>query len=387
MATIRADLSLMTVAEFLTWLRTQDVDGVLTVDSGISQFTFSVSQGAIVRAQTNTKDLSLGQFLIASQTVAEDTMRKALQSRQQTQHTTNQEDLIPIGEYLIQKGFISEEELKEAVITQIREVLFEATTWKTGVLVFERDKLRHRSFAAPASESLESLCRLIQHRQDQWQNIRRVIKDKKARLEIGHVSSESTYQLDHLEDRILSYAAFGMTIEAICLEIRGPVFQIYHRLSTLTQLGFITIIDAAVDEPPTLDLPVQEENDGSHEEKAVLAYDSGDYRLAISYAKVCLARAPDNARAKHIIHDSDRLLQEQLRSLLPSLDAIPHKLMTTTELRERRRVSAKEHYLLTRINGVRTIESIVRIAPMRDIDAYKLFEQLKNEGVIRFSLG
>jgi|GEM_PF-5674673 len=387
MALIRADLSLMPIHDFLTWLQTQDLEGVLTVDSGVTQFKFFISQGAVVRAQTNTKTLSLGQFLIAIQNFSEDTIRQALEARQEAAIRANADEHIPIGEFLIQHRLISEEELKLAIISQIKEVLFEAATWKKGVFAFERDQFRNHTFTTAASVSIESLCRLIHERQETWHQFHQVFKDKKARLEIGRVSSENTYRLNHLEDRILSYAAFGMTIEAVLLEVRGPAYQTYQRLTKLEQLGFIEIIGAALDEPPTLDIPVQDDTTTDHELKAENALTAGDYRLAMSYAKVCLARDPCDERARNIIQDADQLLKKQLRSLLPSLEAIPHKLMTTEELRATRRISAKEYYLLSRINGIRNIDAIVRISPMKDIDAYKLFEQLKREGVIRFELG
>ena len=385
MASIRADLSLMPLADFLRWHSEQDLDGVLTVDSGLEQLKFLIHQGAVVRAETNSKDLSLGQFLIANRTISEDTMRNALQQQQNIQSQAQTSERTPIGEFLIQNSLISEEQLQEAVNTQIEEVLGEAATWTTGVLVFESKELQYRTYAAQTSVPLERLCRLIEEREDTWYHFRRMFRDTKARLEIGNVSSDNEYQLDHLEDRILSYAAFGMTVEAIRLEIRGPAYQTYRRLQTLEELGFINIVEAAVDEPPTLDLPVQNGTDIDQKAKAQQALDANDYRLAMSYAKVCLARDPNDELAKLIFDDADRRLQEQLRSLLPSLEAVPQKLITTKALREKRRVSAKEHYLLTRINGIRDIESIVRVAPMKDIDAYKLFEQLQREGVIEFS--
>ncbi|MEE2904663.1 MAG: DUF4388 domain-containing protein [Myxococcota bacterium] len=377
----------MPIPDLLEWLQTQDLEGVLTVDSGITQFKFFMSQGAIVRAQTNTKNLSLGQFLIAMRTLSEDSMRHALEVRQEVQVRTNTRNSMPIGEFLIQHRLISEEELKLAIISQIKEVLFEAATWKKGVFVFERDKFPNHLFVSQASVSLETLCRLIKDRQEAWHHFHQMFGDKKARLEIGRVSSDNKYRLDHLEDRILSYAAFGMTVEAILLEVRGPAFQTYQRLTNLVQLGFIEIIGAAVDEPPTLDIPIQNEATINHEIKAEKAFSAGDYRLAMSYANVCLARDPNDERARNIIYSADKLLKEQLRGLLPSLEAVPHKLITIEQLRARRRISAKEYYLLTRINGIRNIDAIVRISPMKDIDAYKLFEQLKREGVLRFELG
>ena len=67
----------------------------------------------------------------------------------------------------------------------------------------------------------------------------------------------------------------------------------------------------------------------------------------------------------------------------PREEAVPILMRPLDEILQYRS-SLRERYILTRIDGIRSIGAILQLSPMRDTEALEIFQALAGEGLIRY---
>jgi len=385
MASIRGDLSIMPLGDFLQWLSNNQISGVLTVDSGTSQGRFAVQNGHIIRAQTSEKRSSLGQFLVNASLITEDQLQRALaQQATSDQEWRGKGEPQSLGYYLLKRDFVEKSALEETIITQITELLLETMLWQSGVFVFNNLPVVHQSAEIPVEVSLRELRSIAADRSPIWERFHKHFSNKKAILTLEGNDAHIEHSFDSIDSQLLKFAAHRMTLESAILELHAPYFQAFERIATLEHEGFIKIGAPDPKEPTTLDIKIEDLEQHDHAHAARHAFESENYRVAIGHATAELITTPGDEKLVRLRSEARKRLETRLSNDLPSLDATPRLLKKLTEVRNSRRLSAKEHYILSRVDGQRSLEAIVRVSPMKDIDAFKLFQNFVREDIIRF---
>ncbi|MCG8421312.1 MAG: DUF4388 domain-containing protein [Proteobacteria bacterium] len=109
--------------------------------------------------------------------------------------------------------------------------------------------------------------------------------------------------------------------------------------------------------------------------------DGGDRDAAFEMASRALSREPENSTIQEAYRDFERALFAQLcRDLLTSF-RVPKLLVDRTDL-DAIELTDNERYLASRIDGRWDLLSLMRVSPLREVEALITFKRLADRGII-----
>ena len=88
-----------------------------------------------------------------------------------------------------------------------------------------------------------------------------------------------------------------------------------------------------------------------------------------------------SAQTANFLRQAEAALGDQLKAELVHGGKVP-RLKVSTGLVRRMPLSAPERYLLSRIDGQRTVEAIVQVSPIHELDALRCFKGFVEQGLI-----
>jgi hypothetical protein len=106
-----------------------------------------------------------------------------------------------------------------------------------------------------------------------------------------------------------------------------------------------------------------------------------DYRSALVLAENILAAAPADADAKRCAADSRKYLAEKYLARLGGPTMVPRIVLGRAELRGLS-LDHRAGFLLSSIDGVLSIEEIIDVSSMAELDALRLMFELAEQGAI-----
>jgi len=98
--------------------------GILRVKDGATEYQVYFLEGNILYAIQSMKQARLGQLLIQNNIISPTDLQQCLQEAQK--------EKIALGKVLVNKGFLSDEDLAKYLSMQILEILCEIFTWRSG---------------------------------------------------------------------------------------------------------------------------------------------------------------------------------------------------------------------------------------------------------------
>ncbi len=156
------------IADIFQLIGHQTKTGVLHLASKEEEVHIAFSNGNIVRADSASRrrrDL-LGTMLVNAAVLPQKRLEEALEVQKRT--------LQRLGDILVEKGFISREQLKETYQLQVSETIYRLFGWKTGTYEFEQGAVE---FDPALISPIRSDGILMEgfRRVDEWPAIRKVI--------------------------------------------------------------------------------------------------------------------------------------------------------------------------------------------------------------------
>ncbi len=367
----------MSLSDMVIWLSNRRTTGVLTVDFGTVRKTITVENGMCVRASSTHKREAFGQFLVSRGLITEDQLQRAFDVQEETH--------VLLGKILVMIGLVQERDIIATLEFHIKEAILKAMRWDGGVFIFEkRDHPRTRPEIEVAVPLLE-IHRENQRRNPMWERFRGVFSSDSMILDVHEHKLDPPPEPESLPARILNFARAGLSIDAMAMELHTPDFEVFTALYELFSRG---VVDPR--EPsgrpvgPTFDtfdsFDIDEDSDFG--ELAAQAFENADYLTALSHAEAGARSSPGNAELGALGRRAEAKIAELLEQELPDVDAVPRLLQSIDEIVLERKLSSKERYVVTRIDGTRTIRSIMHVSPMRDIDVLAIFRQLHSDGFV-----
>jgi hypothetical protein len=125
----RGDLAITPLAEVLATINRYRVPGVLTLAREGRLRKIQLDNGIIAFASSNERELSLGMHLLKTGILKPDAAREAEARRTQ--------DGLRLGQVLLQMGILTPESLNQAVLVQVREILWSSFDWEVGEVAFD----------------------------------------------------------------------------------------------------------------------------------------------------------------------------------------------------------------------------------------------------------
>lgn len=373
MAEIKGDLVLMPLADLVIWFANRGVDGVLTVESGPVRKDFTLKGGRCTRAASNDPREYLGQFLVHFGLITEDQLQRAFDTQRETK--------VLLGRILVMIGIVPEEMVVQALQVKISETMLDAFRWKAGRFQFISGLPDDPRPEVEVGVSLADVHREGVHRAGMWEEFNRVF-NLSMYLTVWDKRIPPAASLDTLDGRILALARHGMSIEAITLELHATDYQVAARLYELYRAGAI--------EPrePSETLNVADVGVGAgpvnHAELARKALADADYSGAFRHARASMKADPGNTELSHLTDQIERKFREEIQAEIVSKDSVP-VLLKEVDDRQSHKLNAKQRYILARIDGKRSVQAIIQVSPMRDIEALEILRGFLREGLVQLA--
>ncbi len=368
------DLTVMPVKDLVVYLGNRQASGLLRLERDVVKKQVLLKQGAVVNASSNEPREYLGQFLINLGKITEEQFQKAYQTQQETK--------IFLGQILVMIGAVEESTVRNTLALKTRETLLEVYEWPSGTFSFEPDAQTSLPQGLELSIPLADIHKEGEFRQTVWQAIRSVFPRGTCTLRLDRAKLAEAAKPGSLDDKLYAMIENGNTIDEMTLALHATDFFLYQRLYALHRLEAVTVVNA--DGALELDMApmtVGVEADPAEVLAAARAFQAqGNLRDALDAARKAHEMLHSND-AQALVFELETAWLPQLRAKLPK-EKVPTLKVQPSKLKQMS-LSAPERYLLSRIDGRRTVGLMVSVSPLRELDALAHMARFLELGLIQ----
>jgi len=377
----------MPCRDLFRYLGNRRLSGTLTAwRSGVEKKVV-IHEGAAVSAASTDPREYLGQILINGGHLTDEQFDRAYKTQLETK--------VPLGQILTMIGLVPEDVVRRALAVKVRETALDLCDWRSGEFSFASHAPTLQG-GVPHHVQLLELCQESEARARAWTAIRRLLPSGELFVE-PVPGAPVTYAKGSPEARLLAEIGGGRTIDELLSQLHATEYSVYQRLYTMVQEGVLRAIrDPAATRVPAgtqveawfpeeTPAPPREPapSPGELLERARAALAEGSFAEAAELAARSLERGSEPA-ANEILQMAEGKLLAQLRDELLGQRRIPALVVDKAQIKAMP-LSPPERYLLARMDGVRELGSVVRVAPLREVDALRLVKRFAREGLIRFA--
>ena len=224
-------LSTMPLPDLLQWLAAGRLSGTLQIERNRVSKAIVFEDGQIVGCSSDDPPERLGQFLIARGKISEEQLRQAL-ARQEAARKH-------LGTVLVDMNVLSAAELATHLEAKAEETIFSLFDWDDAVFRFHQGQ-RDEANVFPVKLRVEDVLLRGLTRFDELQRIRQVLYD--PRLVLRRAKEPPEAVLSHPMARTLYEAIDGdRTLAEILLHVHGSEYVVTKFLFELYDRGFLVI--------------------------------------------------------------------------------------------------------------------------------------------------
>ncbi|MBC8029543.1 MAG: DUF4388 domain-containing protein [Pyrinomonadaceae bacterium] len=371
---IHGTLTTMSVPDLLQFLATGRKTGSLKFTSGRVVKQIHFEDGVIVGSFSNDPNEYFGQVLIHYGKLDEARLQVAMEVQRQEGGR--------LGEILISKGLASETDVLDILRTRTLEIIYDLFLWDEAQFeFFDSDPFPEdliRISVHPTSVTMEGIYRV-----DEWARYRELIPSDRCIMELvpGWTKSLSVGKEVRM---ILYFLEKRITVAEICYNMHSSAFHVYAQLHQLVSEGVARVAGEAPKPPDASgDVANLPQTVSELLWAARTEYDEGKPERALPLIQKILEQEPKSAGAQALLPVAEEALVKQIYARDFSRQAVP-KLLVALETLAGDDIGSQEGFMLSRINGVWDIESILSICPFRDADSLQMIKRLVDKGVIGF---
>jgi hypothetical protein len=375
------DFATMPLKDLVVYLGNRKATGTLNLEQGPIRKQVVIMSGDVVNASSNEPREYLGQFLINLGQISEEQFHRAYETQRETR--------IFLGRILVMIGAVTEAQVAHALNLKTRETLLEAFQWSHGTFAFEGDKLPELPQGVELRVGLLEMQKESLLRDNLWTQMRRVFSSGKLKLSADRSQLAEEPKPGSLEDRLLHQIETGKTIDEIILALHATDFFLYQRLYALHSLGAV-----AIDDDISIELSIDDNTEGLDEadepsetemlENARRFVTQGNMRDALALARRSHQLKP-TPEAQALARQIEEKWLVALRKELLATKKVPRVRIDGPAIRAMS-LSAQERYLLSRMDGKRTLAAIVSVSPLRELDALAHVQRFLENGLIKLEL-
>lgn len=365
---LAGNLRTMDLPEVLQWIASARKSGTLHLERRSVQKRIYFQGGAIYTSWSNDPRESMGQILVRERLVTEEQLFKALLRREQEKRM--------LGVMLIDDGTVSEEDVRRILRIKAEESIYDLFLWPEGKFEF-KDGESAGDDLIPIDLDVTSAILEGVRRVDEWGRIRTVFASADVSFTLPRGMPKDI--VDASERRLLELAGAGLTLAALSLELRRSEFDTAEMAFSLHGRGLLAVVEARSAGSKT-------ENDTVGTIQALLADGEqrlGEHRYELAlqaYEHVLnLDRLNQNAK-KGLVATIEARDRERTLKKIP-LDKVPRLTMDMASL-TRQNFDPQEGFVLSRVNGMWDVGSILKLCPLSESDVLLIFGRLLDRKVI-----
>ena len=364
---LSGDLHTFELTEVLEWASRRKRTGTLSLQRRSTQKRLFIRSGLLRSTWSNDPRETLGQFLVRDRRITEEQLFQALLRQEQEGRL--------LGAILTAEGLLTEKALRETLLSQAEATVYETFLWPEGRFDFQ-DGESPETIPIVLGTDLVPMVREGKRRLERWKSIRKRLPSSVITFRVtgtGHGTE------DPRERQALGLAAAGKALEEIGLEMRLSRFEVADLLDGLCERGALHVEEIG-EEPSATDTV------GAIQGMLALAHQGlREGRLGQAFEAfeevLVLDRLNQEAK-KGLLAVSEARERERLARRVPR-EKVPVARLGTMALASQK-FDPQEGFVLSRVNGQWSVQSILKVCPMPEEEALQIFARLHERKVIDF---
>jgi hypothetical protein len=368
---IQGNLRTMMLPDVLQWLSGASGTGILHVrhpTKGIAKRIF-FRNGTILSTASSDPREYLGQFLISRGLINEEQLNMAME----TQFSTN----IKLGKILIMCGILDEADLKKMLVLKAEESLFDLFLWEDGDFHFE-DKPSIDDDLVPISLDVMSLIMEGIRRKDEWARIRLQIPSAR----VVPVKTETKLKTTSLKPTSLTFRTYEAidgqrSVEELGLDLHASEFEVTSTLFKFAEKGIVRF-DAEKPAPEEASFLIMTEK---LYQEATLALEEQRFKEAMNLFRYAHKSNLNDPRLQEGLAKAEEgYLAYFFSEVLPMSAKLDLAVPMSTLLKED--LTPQEGYMASRLTGEWDIDSVIKVSPLPRNQALNAIRRLYEKGLV-----
>ena len=237
---LKGKLEAFYLASLLQLLSHEKKTGVLQLSDGDNIVKIFVKDGVIVYASSSQREFRLGHLVRIKGIVPAEKVQECLLLAKKKGQS--------LGKILVEKGYISKQNLKELLQQQAKEILNSVFLWKTGEFDYKDAPLSVEGKLVTQMNTLEIILE-SSRLTDEWSVITKQINDGNLIFKPSRKSQDlDEVKLDKKEWRVLSLMDGIRPVKQVVKDSGLGEFVTYKTIYTLLFSGFIEKTEAGYEE-------------------------------------------------------------------------------------------------------------------------------------------
>jgi len=303
----------------------------------------------------------IGQFLLSYGRITEEQLRDGLAQKERSQDY--------LGSHLVRMGAISELDLTRLLALKTEESIYSLFAWDSANFVYEDCTPEESPF--PVALRIDDILLKGARRFDEMAHIRAVISSSAIvpRRTNNPVPPEilSSPNLKRLADAVDG----SRSVAAIALHTHTSEFLASKFLYEAVRAGLVEIASPAAQ--------VTRKVSPDLIQAAERLYQAGDYEAVLTLCENL--EMEGDAELRGMVRKCEEKFVEHAYENSLSPERVPVLSRPPTEMLAEK-LSPEEYFLISRIDGVWDIRSIVAVSPLREVEALHVIGRLMKRGLI-----
>jgi len=363
----------MNLSEILQWLQMGQKTGTLQISQGMVTKEIYFKGGNVCSASSSDPSEFMGQFLLNSNKLSERQLKIALEMQDR--------DKEMLGSILLKQNIISKDELLKILEQVSEEIIYDLFLWEEGKFEFKDGQLPEREIAIFNMDITHLILEGVR-RSDEWSRIRAVFPNEEVVVKLVVPQILNSLPLHVNETGLLRLVDGRRNLKGIALEIRSNLFNVSKAFYDLYEAGLVAVGDYSanflrVEKEETLD-PSE-----SQIRKIEMLISEGKLDKAQLEIDKLKTVTPKHPKLFMLTEACQEKLLETTAKQMIKFSAIPQLSMAVEEI-TKLPLSPEEGFIVSRINGVWDVKSIMKIAPFDETVSLKTFKKFLDDGVITF---
>lgn len=370
----------MELAELLQWLSGAQKTGTLVVENGKVTKQIFFRDGMIVSSASTDPKEHLGAFLVSHGFITDAELGQAIRMQESNK--------MLLGKILSTIGAISEQDVHRMLRLKAEESIYDVFSWPEGDFRFLDQQLPTANMV-PISIDVTGLVLEGMQRFDEWKRIREIVPSSSSvPVAVGDFDEKV---FTEGAPQILSLIDDDRTVADICKLTHSSEFHVCRILFRQVQSKRLKIVrprGVAAAEPVAPAVPAVAPQSITPDALMVIAQQAlqkNEFETSLRHVRAARALDPDNRK---IVGEAVKI-EDQIRAAVERSGVLPTSipvLARTMEELTQLKISPQEGFLLTRLNGVYDLKSIVNISSMNPLDAQLAVWKLLKAGHIRLEM-
>ncbi|PIE03414.1 MAG: hypothetical protein CSA81_02270 [Acidobacteria bacterium] len=370
---ISGNLSTMNLSEILQWLKLGQKTGTLLIATEEITKEVYFKGGNVCSASSSDPSEFTGQFLLNSNKLSERQLKVALDMQGR--------DNEMLGSILLKQNILSNDELLKVLRQVSEEIIYDLFLWNEGQFEFKDGSLPARDMIQFDLDITHLILEGVR-RSDEWTRIREVFPNEEVVLKLVLHNVIGSLPLSANEAMLLRLVDGKRNMKAIALEVRSNLFNVARAFFDLYQSELVEVGDYSQN---YIETSGSEERDPARNQihKIDKYIETGKLDRARREIERLRITHPNHPRLSSLDENCQEKVLETTAKKMINFAAVPNLNMAIDDI-TKLPLSPEEGFIISRINGIWDVQSIIKIAPFDETVSLKTFKKFLDDGVIKF---